>query len=327
MHFRSKPYWLVFMACPAACAWRPAMAAPPPLSVPVSAEENADGSTGYGGFLSNLQRTNYLLGDLFGVRTLLSKYGVSLAIQETSEVLGNPVGGVRKGVAYDGLTQAILQMDTQRAFGWYGGLFNVSALQLHGRNLSSDNLANLQTASGIESDRATRLWELWYDQKLLPDDRLDIKLGQISADTEFHRNRRTAPISSTPCSVGRWCHRWICPAAALPTRYRRQRCVCAGGRSNPVAILVGVFNGAPARNTSGGRAEGQCIRHTVSAQWRHTGRSWNCNIPTRRWARWCIPAPARRLATPTSSARGSIRKNSTDQRYRQFRLFTGLTAQ
>ena len=43
------------------------------------------------------QRTNFLLGDLFGLRTTLSRYGVSLAIQETSEVLGNVTGGARKG--------------------------------------------------------------------------------------------------------------------------------------------------------------------------------------------------------------------------------------
>src|SRR5208283_5510913 len=97
--------------------------------------------------------------------TFLSRYGMSFALQETSEILGNVSGGVKQGYAYDGLTQMVLQGDTQRAFGWYGGTFNASALQIHGRSLSADNLGTLQTASGIEGDRATRLWELWYDQK------------------------------------------------------------------------------------------------------------------------------------------------------------------
>jgi porin len=234
----------------ASCLAVPALAAPPPLSVPVSGELNQDGSQGYGGFLSNLERSNFFLGDLFGVRTWLSRYGISLAIQETSEVLGNPTGGVRQGLAYDGLTQAILQMDTQRAFGWYGGLFNVSALQLHGRNLSSDDLFNLQTASGIEGDRATRLWEAWYDQKLLPEDRLDIKIGQISADQEFILTPNGAYFVNTMFG-------WpLVPSVDLPgggpayplsapavrVRYRPV---------NAISILVGVFNGAPARNTMG----------------------------------------------------------------------------
>ena len=87
-----------------------------------------------------------------GLRPLLSKYGISLAATETSEVLGNATGGSRRGADYDGLTQMVLQMDTQRAFGLHGGTFNVSGLQIHGRNLSEDNLGTLQTASGIEAD-------------------------------------------------------------------------------------------------------------------------------------------------------------------------------
>ncbi len=228
----------------------PGLAAPPPLSVPASTDASSPDGQGYDGFLGSLQRSNYLLGDLFGLRTELSKYGVSLAIQETSEVLGNATGGVRQGADYDGLTQAILQLDTQRAFGWYGGLFNVSALQLHGRNLSADNLYNLQTASGIESDRATRLWELWYDQKMLPDDRLDIKLGQISADTEFIATPNGAYFVNTMFG-------WpLVPSVDLPGGGPAYPLSAPAVRLrwrpvDPVAILVGVFNGAPARSTDG----------------------------------------------------------------------------
>ncbi len=242
--FFSKQRVLLFLAF---CT--PALAAPPPLSVPVSGNTGSGGQ-GFDGFLSELNRSNYLLGDMFGLRTQLSQFGISLAVQETSEVLGNATGGIRQGVAYDGLTQAILQLDTQRAFGWYGGLFNVSALQLHGRNLSADDLDTLQTSSGIEGDRATRLWELWYDQKLLPEDRLDIKIGQISADQEFIFSPGGAYFVNTMFG-------WpLVPSVDLPgggpayplsapavrVRYRP---------INALTILAGVFNGAPARNTLG----------------------------------------------------------------------------
>jgi len=226
------------------------IAAPPPLSVPISTIPGEEGQPGYTGFLSTLQRSNYFLGDLFGLRTELSKYGISLAIQETSEVLGNPTGGVRRGVAYDGLTQAILQLDTQRAFGWYGGLFNVSALQLHGRNLSADNLYSLQTASGIEGDRATRLWELWYDQKMLPEDRLDIKVGQQSADQEFLVTTNGAYFVNTMFG-------WpLVPSVDLPGGGPAYPLSALGVRLrwrpiNPLAILVGVFNGSPVSNNQG----------------------------------------------------------------------------
>ena len=227
-----------------------ALAAPPPLSVPSSGAENPDGTQGYNGFLGDLQRTNFLLGDLFGLRTVLAKYGISLAVQETSEVLGNPTGGYRRGLDYDGLTQAILQLDTARAFGWYGGLFNISALQIHGRNLSADNLGTLQTESGIEADRATRLWEAWYDQKFLDEDRADIKVGQQSIDQEFIYSPNGAYFVNT--SFG-----WpLVPSVDLPGGGPAYPLSDLGVRLryrpiNPLTLLVGIFNGNPATNTLG----------------------------------------------------------------------------
>jgi porin len=228
----------------------PAMAAPPPLSVPISGTLNPDGTQGFSGFLGGLQRSNYLLGDMFGLRPALSQFGISLAVQETSEVLGNATGGTRRGVAYDGLTQAIVQVDTQRAFGWYGGLFNISALQLHGRNLSADDLNSLQTSSGIEGDRSTRLWEAWYDQKLLPEDRLDIKVGQQSVDQEFIFSPNGGYFVNTMFG-------WpLVPSVDLPGGGPAYPLSDLGIRFryrpiNPLAILVGVFNGSPSPTNQG----------------------------------------------------------------------------
>ncbi len=229
----------------------PAWAAPPPLSIPASGDpDTPDNSQGSSGFLGNLQRTNFLLGDLFGLRTALAKFGVSLAIQETSEIQGNATGGIHRGLDYDGLTQVILQLDTQRAFGWYGGLFNVSALQIHGRNLSADNLLSLQTSSGIQADRATRLWEMWYDQKFLAEDRLDIKLGQQSVDQEFIFSPNGATFVNTMFG-------WpLVPSVDLPGGGPAYPLSDLGIRVrwrpiDPVTLLVGVFNGSPASSDEG----------------------------------------------------------------------------
>ena len=229
----------------------PARASPPPLSVPATADQgggNGPGSTL--GVLGSLERTNFLLGDLFGLRSTLSPYGITIAIQETSEVLGNATGGVHQGAAYDGLTQAILQLDTQRAFGWHGGLFNISALQIHGRNLSADNLYTLQTSSGIESDRATRLWEFWYQQKLLEDDRLDIKIGEQSLDQEFIVNPNGAYFLNTMFG-------WpVVPSYDLPGGGPAYPLAAPGIRLryrpvNKLAILLGVLSGSPASTNDG----------------------------------------------------------------------------
>ncbi|MGB7125253.1 MAG: carbohydrate porin, partial [Methylovirgula sp.] len=137
-----------------------------------------------------------LLGDAGGLRTLLGKYGITLSVTEQSEIFGNATGGTRQGAYYDGLTTGTLQLDTQKGFGWTGGLFNVSAFQIHGQSLSAENLAALQTVSGIEASPATRLWELWYQQTIL-DGRFDIKIGQQSLDQEFMTSAGSALFINT----------------------------------------------------------------------------------------------------------------------------------
>lgn len=81
-----------------------------------------------------------LLGDMGGLRPWLGKYGVTFNLSETSEYLANLRGGLKTGGAYDGLTTFSLGVDTQKAFGLPGGTFNVSGLNIHGRDLSADYL-------------------------------------------------------------------------------------------------------------------------------------------------------------------------------------------
>jgi porin len=190
-----------------------------------------------------------MLGDMGGLRTWLSRYGITFTLQETSEILGNVSGGTRQGFEYDGATTAIVQMDTSRAFGWYGGTFNVSGLQIHGRNLSADKLSTLQTASGIEADRATRLWELWYQQKFLDEDRVDVKIGQQSLDQEFMVSQNALyfvntmfgwpmlPSSDMPGGGPAY------PLSALGVRLRARP-------TDSLSVLAGVFNGTPAPDTN-----------------------------------------------------------------------------
>ena len=125
-----------------------------------------------------------LLGDMGGLRTFLGQYGITFLLSETSETLGNVTGGIHRGFIYEGATIMALSMDTDKAFGWRGGTFYASAVQLHGRGLSENNLDNINTVSGIEADRTTRLWELWYQQSFAGG-KANVKVGQIGIDQEF----------------------------------------------------------------------------------------------------------------------------------------------
>jgi porin len=147
-------------------------------------------------FTTGLWTRGNLLGDAGGLRSTLWNYGITFGIQDTNEVWGNVTGGIKRGASYDGVTLASIGLDTQRAFGWSGGTFNISAWNIRGRNISSDNLLNLQTVSGILATPTTRLWEVWYQQSFL-DGQFDIRLGQQSLDQEFMVSANSALFINT----------------------------------------------------------------------------------------------------------------------------------
>ena len=189
------------------------------------------------------ERSN-LLGDMGGLRPWLGNYGVTVGLQETSEYLNNLSGGTRRGGAYDGLTQIGIGVDTQKAFGLPGGIFNVSGLQIHGSNLSSRGLQTLQAASGIEANDATRLWELWYQQSLLGG-KVDVKVGQQSLDQEFMVSQYAATFMNATFG---WS---VLPSVDLPAGGPAYPLSSLGARlrvtpSDNWTVLVGVFDGNPA---------------------------------------------------------------------------------
>jgi porin len=133
---------------------------------------------------NNFWTQSNLFGDLGGVRPALGKYGITLSLTDSENLLGNFAGGVKQGATLQGLTTGVLEIDTSKAFGLQGGTFHVSGLQVHGRPLSGPYLDDLQTANGNEAEDDTRLWELWYDQAFASG-KFDVKVGQQSIDNEF----------------------------------------------------------------------------------------------------------------------------------------------
>ena len=172
-----------------------------------------------------------LLGDLGGLRTRLSAAGITVSLVEQSDIHGNTTGGFKQGATYNGLTTLTVQLNTERAGLWAGGLFNVSGLQIHGRNLSQYYLGSLQTSSGIEAAPSTRLWEIWYQHSFL-DGAFDVKLGQQSIDQEFMTSANGAIFVNTMMG-------WpLLPSVDL----------YAGGPAYPLSSLGVRFRGTPAEN-------------------------------------------------------------------------------
>src|SRR5258708_40066217 len=76
-----------------------ALAAPPTLQLPTDETlQEGTASNGLTGFLTGISRSSYLLGDMWGLRSQLARSGITFALQETSEVLGNVTGGSTAGL-------------------------------------------------------------------------------------------------------------------------------------------------------------------------------------------------------------------------------------
>jgi porin len=249
---------------------RPLGAAPlllwalPALAQTAAADQSAPPPTGF------WERAN-LLGDLGGLRPALKAIGISFAFQEQSEVLGNVTGGIHSGAEYAGLTTASITLDTGQAFGWQGGTAFASALQIHGRNFDADNLATLQTVSNIDASRATRLWELWYQQEL--PGKTDLKLGQQSLDQEFITSQYSAVFLNAMMgwpalpSNDLYAGSPVYPLSALGVRLRARP-------TDTLTALFGVFDdnppGGPFNDDTqlrGAEASGTRFNLTTGALW------------------------------------------------------------
>ena len=133
---------------------------------------------------SGLWNQDTLTGNWGGLRTTLQNDGISLGLQEQSEVWDNSLGGRRQGTTYDGLTTASLRIDLEKLAGWSGATFYADFFQIHGHGPSGSLVGNLQFVSSIEATDGNRLYDLWLEQVLL-NGRLNVRVGQEGASDEM----------------------------------------------------------------------------------------------------------------------------------------------
>lgn len=105
-----------------------------------------EGPASYGGDFLDRPR---LTGDWGGVRDELSRMGVDLGVDVTQVLQGNASGGKHTGVAYGGLADYRLGLDTGKAGLWPGGFLNVHAESSFGGN------ANGASGSFLPADTVT----------------------------------------------------------------------------------------------------------------------------------------------------------------------------
>ncbi|NEU14132.1 carbohydrate porin [Methylobacterium sp. BTF04] len=186
-------------------------------------------------------------GDPFGFRAFLKTRGIVYSLTYIGETLGNVTGGTRRGAIYEGLLDLEVDVDLGALIGWRGAALHTNLFQIHGTGLSRGYVDNLLTISGIEALPSSRLYELWFEQKLF-DDQFGIKIGQLAADTEFAVTQTgTVFVNST---FG-WHNNM---AVVIPSGGPIYPLAVPGVRAKYVpnanlSLQVGVFDGDPAGGT------------------------------------------------------------------------------
>jgi porin len=171
--------------------------------------------------------------------------GYNLQMTYFADGLSNPTGGVKQGAAYEGVLYMVLDADLAKIAGLDGLSFRINAYQIHGRQLSAYNIFNLATVDSIEARPATRLFELWVEQKF--GDLASIRIGQLAADNQFFISEfgNTLYVNST--------FGWpVIFASDLPGGGGPNYPLATPGvrlkvtPENQLVLLAGLYNGDPA---------------------------------------------------------------------------------
>src|SRR5215472_18115246 len=185
-----------------------------------------------------------LTGDWGGMRKTLRDAGIDLGVIDTSEMLSNPVGGIKQATIYQGLLATTLNLDLEKLVNWPGASFYAEGYQISGRGLSRNAVGNLLAVSTIEALPSTRLLDLWFQQEF-HDRQVSLRVGQIALDDEFYISQYSAnfinstfgcpDILSTDLPSGGPCYPFAVPGVRVRI-----------GAPTALNLSGAVFNGNPA---------------------------------------------------------------------------------
>jgi porin len=134
--------------------------------------------------LSPARADGDVLAGVNDLRDRLAAAGYQFNMTYIGEGLANVTGGMRTGAIYTGRLDFGTTIDLAKVMGWDNATFHANMFQIHGDGLSRSYIGNLMLVSGVEALPATRLYELWIEQKLLGG-KVAVRVGQQASDVEF----------------------------------------------------------------------------------------------------------------------------------------------
>jgi porin len=147
-------------------------------------DRNLNNNSELANFLDSWSKEDYFTGNWGGLREKLSDMGVNFYGYYETDILGNPLGGNRKGVQYSGVLDVFLDLDFGKLLHISGLKFRISGSWSSGRSLSARDIGNFFDVSNAFSGNAIRLYQLYIEQSLFRD-KLNIAVGRIGTGDEF----------------------------------------------------------------------------------------------------------------------------------------------
>ncbi|MEM9223694.1 MAG: carbohydrate porin [Pseudomonadota bacterium] len=123
-------------------------------------------------------------GNWGGARDDLTNKGIDVELNFTTDLLGNPVGGIRQNAAYAGLWYGSTTFDLETLAGINGLSLYIAGAWAQGRDLSGDDIGNLFAVAQVFNGRALRLAEVYLEQSLFSD-KVSVAVGRLSAGDDF----------------------------------------------------------------------------------------------------------------------------------------------
>ncbi len=124
-------------------------------------------------------------GDPAGFRKWLGDRGIVYGLEYTNDLLANVHGGTRVGTIDQGKLQGILTVDFGKLAGWRGLTLFTNFFHIHNTGrIRRDYVGGINTIAAIEAVPATRLSEIWLEQKFAGG-AASVRAGQLAVDAEF----------------------------------------------------------------------------------------------------------------------------------------------
>src|SRR5260370_15365353 len=116
--------------------------------------------------------------------TKLTKFGITPFLAYYGVFQGHPVGGIQQRTAYSHLVLFGTTLNFDKLLGIPGGSLMISGAETTGKNLSN-NIGNVNNVSEAFVTPLTVLFYELYWKQMLFDDKLELRLGRMTAADQF----------------------------------------------------------------------------------------------------------------------------------------------